>query len=218
MRTLILAAAILLLLAAPVAAEQVTWFPLIFNEGVHPPSQPDILGCYGYSQVPGYTGPPEYPLAVQPETAYITCYVNPGCRMGAVGQEGVLAYKCADGECTSRAVLAGDITIVLTNARLDNRHQDWWLVATREGCAHGVCYVNVVRWLYPWEQKLYAGGLHIAALPPDLGLYEANGVGLWREAVGLETWVTFRLPCQDAESHGVGQPEMWTTADLARFN
>ncbi len=228
MRPRILALTILLLLtgcwrwpASDVreATGQTTWFPIVFNEGTHPVVPPEIVGCYGYSQVPGYAGPPEYPLEVQPDTSYITCYANPGCRMGAVGQEGFLTHKCAEGECTSRVVLAGDITIVLTNVRIDNRHQDWWLVLTREDCAHGVCYVNMVRVLYPWEEKLYEGGLHIAALPPDLAIGEANGVGLWREAVGLETWVTFRRPCPWEPLRAVGrQPEMWTAADLARFN
>ena len=199
------------------ATVQTTWFPIVFNEGTHPFVPPDILGCYGYSQVPGYTGPPEYPTAVEPDGVYITCYPNPGCRLGRVGQFGDLVYKCAAGECTSSGVLAGGITILLTNVRIDNRDQDWWVVLTKEECNGGDCDVAVVRDLYPFEAgKTYAGGTHIMALPPDLAIGEANGFGLRRSAVGLVAWLTFD-PCVEYESHNVGQPEMWTFEDLARF-
>ena len=201
MKAAIIAVALLLLVATPVAAEQVQWFPLVFNEARHPPvvidptptptPTPIVIGC---SQLPGYDGPVEYPTILEPETTYVSCFPSPGCRLGHVGQEGLLIYKCGSSWCQSRAVLAGDITVLLPGLRLDNRHQSYQLVLTKEQCDDGLCVVMVARFLYPFEPgRLYAGEVVAATLPPDLQIGEANGVGLWRD--GIESWVTFWRPC-----------------------
>ena len=222
MRYIIIAVALLLTVTGTVAAEQVQWFPLVFSDAAHPPVVIDptpmptptptpVLVTIGCSQLPGYDGPVEYPMILEPETTYVSCFPSPGCRVGHVDQEGLLSYKCGASWCYSRAVLAGDITVLLPGLRLDNRQQDYWLVATREQCDGGLCVVMVARFLYPFEPgRLYDGEPVAATLPPDLQINEANGVGLWRD--GIESWVTFWRPC--TQYAGSDQPEQWSGRTL----